>query len=360
MPSPRFKYHFEPQKGWMNDPNGLIYYKGKYHVFFQHNPYSTKWDKMHWGHAVSDNLIDWEELTIALYPDKEYENTGGCFSGSAIEKDGKLYLFYTSVSDKYGQTQSVAISSDGIYFEKYEGNPVIFNPLGLEDFRDPNVLKIDDVYYMVVGSGSSDGGGKVLLFSSSDLLKWDYDGILYEDNTVRGCIECPNFFKLDGKYILMYSRIGESVSATTFAAGDFMEGKLVNVSVSAPEYGIDFYAPQTFEHNGRRIMIGWLSRWGREAGADEVSWGGLSIPRVLSLRGSSIIDFPVEEAVPYMTKQSNNVIVSSGRYTITGAEGINIEITENIDTIDIFEDTKSIEVFINGGQKSYSLYTESK
>ena len=121
----RLKYHFEPRTGWMNDPNGLIFYNGKYHAFFQHNPYKPVWGPMHWGHAVSDDLIHWEELEIALRPDMEYENTGGCFSGSAVEKDGVLYLFYTSVSEKLGQTQSVAISRDGVHFEKYEGNPVI-------------------------------------------------------------------------------------------------------------------------------------------------------------------------------------------------------------------------------------------
>lgn len=92
LPEP-LKYHFEPKRGWLNDPNGLIYYKGRYHAFFQHNPHAPKWDTIHWGHAVSDDLLYWEELPIALYPDMPYENGGGCFSGSAIEKDGRLYLF---------------------------------------------------------------------------------------------------------------------------------------------------------------------------------------------------------------------------------------------------------------------------
>ena len=107
----RLMYHFEPQKGWMNDPNGLVYFKGQYHAFFQHNPNPPqdgpiRWGcgLVHWGHAVSEDLIHWEELPIALYPDQDYENKGGCYSGSAIEKDGRLYLFYTSVSHELGQT----------------------------------------------------------------------------------------------------------------------------------------------------------------------------------------------------------------------------------------------------------------
>ena len=121
----RFAYHFEPTVGWMNDPNGLGYFGGQYHAFFQHNPYAPKWDTMHWGHATSTDLIHWNETDIALYPDREYEDKGGCFSGSAIEREGRLHLFYTSVSEDLGQTQSLAISKDGLHFEKYEGNPVI-------------------------------------------------------------------------------------------------------------------------------------------------------------------------------------------------------------------------------------------
>ena len=98
----RFQFHFEPKSGWMNDPNGLVYFKGKYHAFFQYYPHAPHWGQMHWGHAVSDDLIHWEELPIALYPDQEYEDDGGCFSGSAVVKDDRLYLVYTSVSHGNG------------------------------------------------------------------------------------------------------------------------------------------------------------------------------------------------------------------------------------------------------------------
>ena len=108
----RFVNHFEPKIGWMNDPNGLVQFRGRYHAFFQHYPHDTVWGPMHWGHAVSDDLIHWEELPIALYPDQEYENDGGCFSGSAIVHEDKLYLIYTSVGKELGQTQSIAVSED--------------------------------------------------------------------------------------------------------------------------------------------------------------------------------------------------------------------------------------------------------
>lgn len=125
------RYHFANKKGWMNDPNGLTHFNGKYHAFFQHYPYAPRWGQMHWGHAISDDMINWEEQEIALLPDQEYEDEGGCFSGSSIVKDGRLYLFYTSVSTKLGQTQSMAYTDDGVTFIKYEGNPIIKeSPLG--------------------------------------------------------------------------------------------------------------------------------------------------------------------------------------------------------------------------------------
>ena len=122
---PKLQYHVEPNKGWLNDPNGLCYFQGKYHAFFQHNPHAPVWDTMHWGHAVSDDLIHWEELPIALYPDQPYESTLGCFSGSAVEKDGTLYLFYTAVGENKAQTQCLATTQDGIHFVKHSENPII-------------------------------------------------------------------------------------------------------------------------------------------------------------------------------------------------------------------------------------------
>ena len=144
----RQHYHFMAQTGWINDPNGLIYYKGKYHFFFQYNPYYGFWDCMHWGHAVSEDMVHWEYLPLALAPSENYDNhpRGGCFSGSAIEHDGKLFLMFTGTANNgegFEQTQCIAYSEDGIHFEKYEGNPVLTAPEGIptDFFRDPKVWK---------------------------------------------------------------------------------------------------------------------------------------------------------------------------------------------------------------------------
>lgn len=335
----RFLYHFEPKKGWMNDPNGLIEFQGQYHAFFQHNPYDIKWGPMHWGHAVSKDLVHWEELPIALKPEEEYEDGGGCFSGSAIEKDGKLYLFYTSVSKRLGQTQSVAVSEDGIHFEKYKGNPVIAQvPAdGSADFRDPKVSLIDGVYYMVVGS-SFEGRGRVLLYRSESLYEWDYIGVLYESEDYYDAVECPDFFQMGDTYVLMYSKIGFPTYATQFITGDFDGKKFFPKVYSTPEAGPQFYAAQTFgAKDGRRILIGWLYDWKMVPDQTADSAGALSIPRELSLKDGKICCFPVKEAQSLLASYQ-------------GKDG---------EVLDVLWDEKAVEVFVNKGEHSFSYWLKN-
>ena len=165
------RHHFRPKSGWVNDPNGLVYYKGYYHVFYQHAPhFETPWhEAMHWGHARTQDFLNWEELPIALYPDQKYDRSG-CWSGTAIVKDNRLYLVYASVIDdgtyQGVQTVSVAYSDNGINFEKYEGNPVIdhYPETGGPDFRDPAVCYSNGTYYCVMATGNPDDkAGRLLL-----------------------------------------------------------------------------------------------------------------------------------------------------------------------------------------------------
>lgn len=352
----RLNYHFEPKKGWINDPNGLIFYQGLYHAFFQYNPYEPKWGPMHWGHAVSTDLIHWKELAIALYPDKEYENSGGCFSGSAVEKDGILYLFYTSVSKELGQTQSAALSKDGVIFQKYKGNPVIQQyPIdGSNEFRDPKVVEINGTYYMVCGSGK-DGVGKILFFQSDDLLVWNYQGVLFESTEYGPVLECPDLFPLGGKYVLMFSKMGLQTYSTQFIIGEFDGKHFTETSRCTPEAGPQFYAPQTFcDARGRRIMIGWLSDWSKpvDKGADFA--GALTIPRELSLKNDCILNFPVEEALPLLTHQDKAVKISRTGLCIN--DDFTFACPSPIKDVSILRDTKSIEIFINGGEHSYTYW----
>ena len=206
----KLKYHYKPQKGWINDPNGLVYYKGYYHVFYQHAPdFETPWHQpMHWGHARTKDFITWEELPVALAPDCEYDSNG-CWSGTAIVKDGVLYLFYASVQGEQKiQTVSVAYSSDGINFVKHNCNPVIktYPEDGGPDFRDPAVCYIDGQYFCVMATGNpSTKMGRLLLYKSQNLLEWEYEGIMCEWENSKFA-ECPSFVKAEnGKYLLTAS-----------------------------------------------------------------------------------------------------------------------------------------------------------
>ena len=263
--------HFSAEKGWINDPNGLIYFKGKYHLFYQHNPHSAVWSSMHWGHAISTDMLHWEDLPIALYPDADYDkdSEGGCFSGSAIEKDGRLYLMYTGTVHRNGncyQTQNIAYSDDGITFTKYKNNPVIYKPEGAgEDFRDPKIFFYDGLYYAVIG-GTIDNDGKVFLYTSSDILHWEYKGILFDsEGKVATMIECPDFFFLDGHWVLIFSPIGNpDRRKCIYYAGDmdFNTCRFTPRWNGIMDYGPDFYAPQTFlDKNGNRVIIAWMNRW---------------------------------------------------------------------------------------------------
>ncbi len=350
----RLKYHFEPKKGWMNDPNGLCKFNGVYHAFFQHYPYAKVWGPMHWGHAISKDLIHWEELPIALTPDKPYENDGGCFSGSAIEKDGVLYLFYTSVSKELGQTQSLAISKDGINFEKYDKNPIIDKvPVdGSKDFRDPKVFKYEDKYMMVCGSGK-DGVGKVLLFESNDLFNWSYVGVLFEDKNCGEVIECPDFFKLGNDYILMFSMMNRDLYSTNFIIGSFDGKKFKEKRRVQNEAGPEFYAPQTFFDGSRRIIIGWMYSWKKAPDKYASYAGALSIPRELKIIDENLINFPVSECNFLLKKECKGVKIKDNTLYAFKRK---FKLKENPKDIAILEDTKTCEIFINNGEESFTLW----
>ncbi len=357
-------YHFKNNEGWMNDPNGLVFFKGKYHAFFQHYPYAPRWGQMHWGHTVSSDLIHWEEQPIALFPDMPYENSGGCFSGSAIVKDGRLYLFYTSVSEEMGQTQSVAWTDDGVTFTKYEGNPVISkSPLGdNKDFRDPKVFEYEGGYRMVVGAGK-ENIAKLLLFKSDDLLDWTYVCELLSDRKFGSCIECPDIFPLEDKYVMMFSSIVSLPHRVCFALGDF-DGETFTFDnpedpFFALETGPDFYAPQTFEDDkGRRILIAWMYNWNRRAGSGQKQVGAFTIPRQLELDlNDELIMFPVEEACPLLKKESRFVSYDNGRLRVMfeGHTILDRPYAEEPEMA-ILEDVGVVEVFLNGGKENITTY----
>lgn len=300
-------FHFTAPYGWINDPNGFCYFKGMYHLFYQYNPHGCEWSKMYWGHAVSKDLTHWEDLPIALYPDQEYDTdeVGGCFSGSAIVRGDRLYVFYTGTS-RHGnmlvQSQCMAYSDDGIKFEKYSGNPVVPHPPAHEgevsNFRDPKVIQAGDKYYMVVGSttgGLKVGDGRIFLYVSDDLMHWQYKGILLKCNGEwTSMCECPDLFPLGNKWVLLFSLMhAVNAEKTVYAVGhmDFENCRFTIETTGELDYGMDYYAAQTMlDPKGRRLVIAWQNSWewlpwfndfGR---TEQENWrGSLSYPREISL-----------------------------------------------------------------------------
>lgn len=319
----RPQFHFSSPVGWLNDPNGFSEYKGEHHLFFQYYPYATHWDSMHWGHTKSKDFIKWEYLPVALAPDCEYDNFG-VFSGSAIEEEEKQILVYTAVKEEtlengkkcIWQNQCIAVG-DGINYEKLKKNPVVtadMLPKGSskEDFRDPKIWKEDNQYYMVVASRSSDGSGQIALFYAKGLSTWKFAGILdRSDNKLGKMWECPDFYPLGDKQILMISTQETKAedlefhngNDSAFLIGNYNKEKLTfnRQKVQSIDHGLDFYAPQTMQtEDGRRIMIGWMQSWDNKMYSDNQSWSGMmTIPRELSLKNGRVCQQPVRELNAY-------------------------------------------------------------
>ena len=352
----RPRFHMTPCVGWTNDPNGFSFYKNQYHLFYQYYPYDTVWNSMHWGHVVSDDLLNWKYLPCAMAPDEPYDSFG-VFSGSAIElPDGKQLLMYTGVLKEGGdhgkdvQTQCIAVG-DGLDYHKYEGNPVLDAsdlPEGMSrnDFRDPKIWQeADGTYRCMVGTRIPDKEGAILLFSSPDGFKWKYESILIRNDGRFGMMwECPDFFELDGKHVLLCSpqdMLPEGFeyhngNGTLCLIGD-MDAERKHFTYEhnqSVDYGIDFYAPQTtLAPDGRRIMIAWMQNWDTcdQNGAKERKWfGQMTLPRELSIEHGRLYQRPIRELDAHRSNkvEYKNVTVD-GLMTLPGIEGriVDMEIT---------------------------------
>lgn len=274
----RPSYHFTPLYGWMNDPNGMVYKDGEYHLYFQYNPYGSKWGNMHWGHAVSRDLIHWEHLDPAIARDP----VGHIFSGSSVVdkkntagfgKDA-IIAIYTNNSVNHDEVQCIAYSNDnGRTFTKYEGNPVLTPFDGLKDFRDPKVFwyEKDKCWFMIVSADK-----ETRFYKSKNLKKWDYVSAFGKGLGQQPCqYECPDFFQLPvngdekNKKWVMTMNINPGCwfggSATEYFVGDF-DGKNFTCpdanDVKWLDWGKDHYATVTFSNTGKRVLaITWMSNW---------------------------------------------------------------------------------------------------
>jgi len=306
----RSQYHFTPATGWMNDPNGMVYYEGEYHLFYQHYPDSTVWGPMHWGHAVSKDMIHWEYLPIALYPD----SLGFIFSGSAVI-DWKntsglgtaqtppmvaIFTYHNPEGERAGrndfQTQGIAYSVDkGRTWTKYEHNPVLPNP-GIRDFRDPKVSwnEVSNQWVMTLAVKDH-----IEFYGSPDLKQWNKLSEFGNALGAHGGVwECPDLFPLKDdqgktKWVLFVSiNPGgpQGGSATQYFVGDF-DGKKFQPQDTTTrwiDYGADNYAGVTWSdipaNDGRRLFMGWMSNWQYANVVPTLAWrSATTLPREVAL-----------------------------------------------------------------------------
>ncbi len=347
--------HLKAPGNWINDPNGFIYYKGKYHLFYQHFPYAPVWGTMHWGHAVSEDLVNWEHLGIALFPTR-YEDQNGCFSGSAIEHEGRMYLYYTGVhymqadpnnihlspGDAYESAQLMMTSEDGMHFDNFHKKTVIVPPMDDSRIgdrthtRDPKVWRGRDAWYMVLGTMTAKRKGALLFYRSENLNDWSYVNTVSANEELGWMWECPDCFEVAGKTVLIVSPMGLQKQApleenhTVCMQVTFEEETCV---MQLPDhyqyldYGLDLYAPQsTLDEEGRRVLVAWL----RMPEPVEGEWIGMyCMPRVVEMEGGHICFRVHPYAESMFTRKITHPKQADGaayrvRFVLREGEGISI------------------------------------
>ena len=293
----RPQFHFLPPANWLNDPNGLIQWQGQYHLFYQYNPNGPFHGTIHWGHAVSQDLVHWQDLPVALTPTPGGYDEAGCWSGCCVDHEGVPTIIYTGI---HPQMVCLATGSDDLVsWEKYQGNPVIpAPPEELEgrtggQFRDPFVWRENESWHMAIGSKIEGQGGLILHYRSADLVHWEYLGILIKGDITEttpfwtGTIwECPNFFELDRQYILFFSAQSEphDLLYPVYYTGSYDGQRFTPSNHDILVHGQYFYAPQAMRtQDGRIVMWGWLREGRRPAALMEAGWAGvMSLPITLS------------------------------------------------------------------------------
>ncbi|MGB8000203.1 MAG: glycoside hydrolase family 32 protein [Anaerobacillus sp.] len=374
----RPQFHFSPKEKWLNDPNGMVYFEGEYHLFFQYHPHGTTWGPMYWGHAVSHDLLHWEELPIALYPDEH----GAIFSGSCVvdwkntsgffEKEiGGMVAIYTNAdtypdSEHPRQRQSLAYSHDnGRTWKTYEGNPVLTDE-DITDFRDPKVFwhEESDRWVMVLATGQT-----ITIYTSRNLIDWEFASEFGQDEGAHsGVWECPDLFPLmvDGnseqmKWVMLVS-IGDNPdfkegSRTQFFVGDFDGKTFINNhnvdTILWLDHGRDNYAGVSWsdipEKDGRRIYLGWMNNWRYANQVPTETWrGAMTLPRELTListeDGFDLLQKPVSEMnrIRKETKVIKEIVLTEEAYSMD----VNHEFME-VNLVVTLEDAKEFRLAIH-------------
>ena len=424
------KFHLGPKTGWMNDPNGLCQFKGEYHIFFQYSPFDTKPGTNYWGHYTTKDFINYEYHKPALYVDENFD-CHGVYSGSALVEDDEMTLFYTGNVKLCGENfdyvtagrehNTISVSSkDGRIFD---GKKLLMKNSDYPEnctchVRDPKVWEEDGIFYMVLGSRTTDDVGEVLVFKSADKVKWEFCNRITTDEKFGFMWECPDLFKLDEKTFLAVSPQGVDADGYKYnniyqsgyfnLQGDF-KAECKPESFTEYDNGFDFYAPQTFvDEKGRRILIGWFGLPdldGLYSNPTDKKCGRvhiLTVPRELSLNSDGkLCQYPIKEIeslrqtnmsvecmgdkkISNLTVFDMNVDVKSeDAFKITIREDCFIDYADGIFSLSFGEsgygrdkrsteidevknlyilcDTSSVEIFVNDGEKVFSsrFYPES-
>ena len=412
----RQQFHLQPPVGWLNDPNGLCIYGGQYHAFFQYGPFDVTGGVKHWGHAVSSDLLNWEQLPVMLYPDEPFD-CHGVYSGSALVEGTEMYLYYTGnvkhpgdydyIKQGRGHNVCLAVSHDGrtaaskqclMYNKDYPSELTCH-------VRDPKVFTYEGRYYMVLGARTVEDKGEVLVMESTDKLHWSHINTLTTPEPFGYMWECPDLFCIDGQWYLAVSPQGiqcQNIYGCGYFAvyGDW-RGEYTLGEFHEMDAGFDYYAPQSFvDDTGRRIQIGWMGMPDADYGnAPTVAHGWqhcMTVPRVLTNGGNgTLLQDPVPElkarrsaarkladgAEALFSPCFDLTAAPAGDFTLTVAQGVELVYTEKdcvcilrftspamadgrterrtrlaepCRSLRVVGDRSSLEIFLNGGAAVFS------
>jgi beta-fructofuranosidase len=333
----RPQFHLMPPANWMNDPNGPIYWHGKYHMFYQYNPDGAYWGDMHWGHATSPDMIHWTHLPVALSPTPGGPDSGGCFTGTTVVDAGTVTAIYTGVvsvpedqatirngPNSFRESQCLATSSDPELkqWTKLPGPIIDAPPAGMhvKGFRDPSPWRHGEWWYMTVGSGFPHKAGAVLLYRSKDLHRWEYLHVLVSGESSEpdaahlfasgDMWECPELFPLGGKHVLIYSTKGK----THWKIGDLDVKEMLfhPQKEGILDYGSYYAAKTQLNTDGNRIVWGWILEARPIEEYKAAGWAGMmSLPRVLTLASDGGLKLQAAPAVKVLRRQHQSLQISS-------------------------------------------------
>jgi beta-fructofuranosidase len=318
----RPQYHLLPAHNWMNDPNGPIYFRGRYHMFHQYNPQAAVWGNMNWAHATSPDMVHWKNEPVALSPTPDGPDRDGVFSGSAVLDNGKPTVIYTAVAPPssdleatlrdgahtWRETQCLAVADDNELRKwKKLSEPIIAAPpadIQVTGFRDPCLWREGDDWMLILGSGSLAKGGCILLYTSRDLRHWTYLHPLVEgppsNKKSKNAVdtgdmwECPDFFPLGNKHVLLVSTIGK----VRWKVGTYAKRRFTPEKEGVVDWGSYYAAKTMLDRDGNRILWGWISEARRDAELVAAGWAGaMSLPRLMSLGPDGELQTEVAPAV---------------------------------------------------------------